>query len=137
MKTLSAKKTLRTGKISQFIFKLPILLDRNYTKQTKQKSVSWYTSSIWLMTGVIIIFWLNVLQLCSLALPYLVFFMFSTYFVSVCHVSPTGWSSSEHFTLCSKLGSVSCFWFSISRTMPGTDGWMSAEWRVKQTKQCL
>lgn len=35
MKILSAKKTLRTGKISQFIFKLPILPDRNYTKQTK------------------------------------------------------------------------------------------------------
>ena len=36
MKILSAKKTLRTGKISQFIFKVPILLDRNYTKQTNK-----------------------------------------------------------------------------------------------------
>ena len=108
-----------------------------YLTETIQnkKSVSWYTSSIWLRCYYF--FWLNVLQMCYLALPYLLFFMFSTYFVSVCHVSPTRWSSSEHFTLCSELGSMSCFWFSVSRTMPGTEGWMSAEWRVKQTKQCL
>ena len=129
MKILSAKKTLRTGKISQFIFKLPILLDRNYTKQNK-KSVSWYTSSIWLRCYYF--FWLNVLQMCYLALPDLLFFMFSTYFVSVCHVSPTRWSSSEHFTLCSKLGSMSCFWFSVSRTMPGTEPCLQNEELNKQ-----